>query len=165
MSRSLGDVAGKQVGVIADPIIEFFPLVNFKDQFLVIASDGVWDTMSNEDVCSFVDTFRNKCLGQVVEHNDFEVCEDNSTIARMLAEEARFRWLGQCIEQDVLVDDISVVVIELNCKELCSRDESYVESRTSSKNLGSVVEVRNENSSIRTPSIRGTLTCFEDIDT
>lgn len=165
MSRSLGDVAGKQVGVISDPIIEFFPLVNFKDQFLVIASDGVWDTMNNEDVSNFVETFRNKCLNRVVEHNDFEICEDNSTVARILAEEARFRWLGQCMEQDVLIDDISVIVIELNCKELVSRDESFVDSRTSSKNLGSIVEVQNENSSIRTPSIRGTLTCFEDIET
>lgn len=164
MSRSLGDVAAKQVGVIADPIVEFFPLVNFKDQFIVIASDGVWDTIENNDVVNFVETFRGQCSNFVIEHKDLELSQKNCTIARLLAEEARFRWLGECIEQDVMIDDISVLVIELSCKEITGRDESYEESRTSSKNLGSIMEVQNDHASLRTPSIRSTMTCFEDID-
>ena len=37
----------------------------------------------------------------------------NSTIARLLCEEARYRWMGILEKEDVCVDDISCVVLEL----------------------------------------------------
>ena len=37
----------------------------------------------------------------------------NSTISHFLAEEARFRWFGVCEDEDVMIDDISVIVLEL----------------------------------------------------
>jgi len=40
MSRSIGDAVGKQVGIIATPVCTEWKLGN-KEQFLVIASDGV----------------------------------------------------------------------------------------------------------------------------
>ena len=62
MSRSIGDGVAKEIGVIATPIYYFFPHVFFRDQFLVIASDGVWDVMENIEVINFVERFRKKCL-------------------------------------------------------------------------------------------------------
>ena len=62
MSRSVGDGVAKDIGVIAEPIYHFFPHVNFRDQFIVMASDGVWDVMENVEVTNFTERFRKKCL-------------------------------------------------------------------------------------------------------
>ncbi|EGR29432.1 protein phosphatase 2c, putative [Ichthyophthirius multifiliis] len=48
MSRSLGDKAGREVGIISEPDI-YELLIQEEDKFIVIASDGVWEFMSNSD--------------------------------------------------------------------------------------------------------------------
>lgn len=53
MSRSLGDVDLKSCGVTADPEVTLVDLTQ-RDEFLVIASDGLWDSMSNEEAVSIV---------------------------------------------------------------------------------------------------------------
>lgn len=40
--------------MIADPDILTFDLADHKPQFLVLASDGLWDTFSNEEAISFI---------------------------------------------------------------------------------------------------------------
>ena len=48
MSRSIGDLVAASVGVIPEP--EFFEIVlNESDKFLVIASDGVWEFIDNNE--------------------------------------------------------------------------------------------------------------------
>lgn len=48
MSRSIGDLVAASVGVIPEP--EFFELtLNESDKFLVIASDGVWEFIDNDE--------------------------------------------------------------------------------------------------------------------
>lgn len=49
MSRSLGDKAGREVGVISEPDI-YEILLKEEDKFIIIASDGVWEFLSNQDV-------------------------------------------------------------------------------------------------------------------
>lgn len=49
MTRSMGDKVGAQAGVIAEPEIKEFTIGEF-DRFMVVASDGVWEYLSNEDV-------------------------------------------------------------------------------------------------------------------
>ncbi|EAR85071.2 protein phosphatase 2C containing protein (macronuclear) [Tetrahymena thermophila SB210] len=49
MARSLGDKAGREVGVISDPDI-YEVLIKEEDRFIVIASDGVWEFLTNQDV-------------------------------------------------------------------------------------------------------------------
>jgi len=56
MSRSLGDYVAHSVGVIPDPELLYDEL-NGDDQFLVIASDGVWEFLSNEDVANITRPF------------------------------------------------------------------------------------------------------------
>ena len=46
MTRSLGDMAATSVGVIAKPEISRYELTE-RDKILVVASDGLWDRMSN----------------------------------------------------------------------------------------------------------------------
>ena len=49
MSRSLGDRVAHSVGVSSVPeVTEFY--LSRDDKFIVIASDGVWEFLSNEDV-------------------------------------------------------------------------------------------------------------------
>ncbi len=49
MSRSLGDYVAHSVGVVAEPEILEYELTP-DDLYLVIASDGVWEFLSNEEV-------------------------------------------------------------------------------------------------------------------
>jgi serine/threonine protein phosphatase PrpC len=53
MSRSMGDKVAHSVGVSADPEVMEFTL-GHNDKFVVIASDGVWEFLSNEDVAQIV---------------------------------------------------------------------------------------------------------------
>lgn len=46
----MGDGVGRECGIISDPDITEQILDENKDRFIVIASDGVWDTLSNEEV-------------------------------------------------------------------------------------------------------------------
>lgn len=48
MTRSFGDQAAAQVGVIAKPELLEMNLME-GDQFIILASDGVWEFISNEE--------------------------------------------------------------------------------------------------------------------
>ncbi|EXB62269.1 putative protein phosphatase 2C 52 [Morus notabilis] len=53
MARAFGDFCLKEYGVISIP--EFsHRILTEKDQFIVLASDGVWDVLSNEEVVEIV---------------------------------------------------------------------------------------------------------------
>ena len=47
MSRSIGDYIAHSVGVATDAEVKRFELTS-EDKFLIIASDGVWEFLSNE---------------------------------------------------------------------------------------------------------------------
>ncbi|KAL5212353.1 hypothetical protein ABZP36_023200 [Zizania latifolia] len=53
MSRSLGDFSLKRYGVISTPQLTAHRVTG-ADLFIVLASDGVWDVLSNEEVVSIV---------------------------------------------------------------------------------------------------------------
>lgn len=113
VSRALGDFSCKKLGIIAEPICSTHSVVEH-DYFIVIASDGIWDVMDNEDVANFIENYRIICkrktrisvLGHLVNPS-------NSCIAQMLCEEARVRWFSIVREEDVNIDDISCIVLEL----------------------------------------------------
>lgn len=49
MSRSIGDLVAASVGVSCEP--EFYEMeLTDDDKFIIIASDGVWEFIHNEDV-------------------------------------------------------------------------------------------------------------------
>ena len=50
MTRSIGDMSASSVGVTAEPEIFVFPNLSQNDKFVVIASDGIWDRLSNQEV-------------------------------------------------------------------------------------------------------------------
>ena len=67
-SRALGDAAFKEqlflemeknfpverCAVTSEPEVTTFPILRGRDKFFVIATDGVWDVMTNEEVVDFV---------------------------------------------------------------------------------------------------------------
>ncbi|XP_018796697.1 PREDICTED: probable protein phosphatase CG10417 isoform X1 [Bactrocera latifrons] len=54
-SRALGDYPLKDKNlVIANPDILTFDLNDHKPTFLILATDGLWDTFNNEEACTFV---------------------------------------------------------------------------------------------------------------
>lgn len=113
MSRSLGDEIASGLGVISTPIVlEFEPAPGF-DQFLIIGSDGLWDVMCNSEATSFVDRYRHLCPLSPSHTPNTPVTSSNVSIAQLLCEEARYRWFGIVEQSDVMVDDISCIVLQL----------------------------------------------------
>ncbi|KMT17976.1 hypothetical protein BVRB_2g033220 [Beta vulgaris subsp. vulgaris] len=53
MSRAFGDCVMKHYGIIATPVITHHCITS-DDQFILLASDGIWDVLSNEEVASIV---------------------------------------------------------------------------------------------------------------
>lgn len=95
MSRSFGDYVASQVGVIPEPEVLHFD-VTTKDRFLAIASDGVWEFLSNEEIVEMVRPFYLK--------NDPEgACEK-------IVRESTAAWK----REDDVIDDITIILVFLN---------------------------------------------------
>ncbi len=55
MARSLGDQAVKPIGVIANPEVVERDIDLKKDRFVILASDGVWEFLSSEEVVCLIE--------------------------------------------------------------------------------------------------------------
>ena len=55
MTRSLGDKLAKNFGVSSEPIYQYFSMYSSMDQYIIIASDGVWDVMDNLEALNFIE--------------------------------------------------------------------------------------------------------------
>ena len=95
MSRSFGDEIATRVGVFSEPEVKIFPFQE-EDKFIVIASDGLWEYVTNDEVIEIVsEYFMNKdCDGAVSE----------------LYEVSHERW----VQYDDYIDDISIIVVFLD---------------------------------------------------
>jgi len=89
MTRSFGDLVAASVGVIAEPDVIHHKLTE-SDRFIIIASDGVWEFISNEEAVEMVAS-----------------CMSPKEACQVLVDESTKRWKK---EEDV-VDDITAVVI------------------------------------------------------
>ncbi|XP_015078599.1 probable protein phosphatase 2C 51 [Solanum pennellii] len=54
MTRAIGDVTSKSVGIIATPEVTDWLNLTSKDEFLVVASDGIFESLSTKKVCEFL---------------------------------------------------------------------------------------------------------------
>ncbi|CAD8208803.1 unnamed protein product [Paramecium pentaurelia] len=93
MSRSFGDTQMQSVGVTSEPTI-YEQKVRPQDLFMVIASDGIWEYMTNQQVAKLV----------------YEKYEQQDQAAQYLVQQAQQQWK----ENDVVVDDISCIVVFFN---------------------------------------------------
>jgi protein phosphatase PTC2/3 len=94
MSRSIGDYAVKSVGVIADPEVTTYTLTN-DDDFMILASDGVWEFISSNEAVNLVGLHTSKGM---------------SKACQILIEEAANKWHE---EEGDYRDDITALVIDL----------------------------------------------------
>ena len=92
MSRSIGDLIATSLGVIPVPEFVEFEL-NDDTLFIVMASDGIWEFISNEKVKEMVMPFYEK--------------KDPHGAGKALIAEATRYWE----EEDIVVDDITVIVV------------------------------------------------------
>ena len=117
MARSIGDTDGKSIGVISEPIVTEYSFSLATDHFIVLGSDGIWDVMENEEVVNFVECYRHHCLRQdpidTQPGQGVRISPKTACIAQLLCEEARVRWFTIVEKEDVMIDDISAVVLEL----------------------------------------------------
>lgn len=92
MSRSLGDYVAQSVGVIPDPEILEYEICP-DDIFMVIASDGIWEFMPNEDVARISLPFYAKSAPEAA--------------ANALVKEAYKKWK----QEEEVIDDITCVIV------------------------------------------------------
>lgn len=59
MSRSFGDRVATLAGVISTPEVKEFELQS-EDKFIIIASDGVWEYISDEEAVKIISRYWNK---------------------------------------------------------------------------------------------------------
>ena len=97
LSRSMGDIISKELGVICEPDILSFE-ISKECNYLVLGSDGVWEYLNNENVIDIVNMF-NK-------NNDLE------KICKCIIEKSTELYM----KKEHRVDDISVSIICLDNK-------------------------------------------------
>ncbi|KAI8476402.1 MAG: phosphatase 2C-like domain-containing protein [Monoraphidium minutum] len=90
LSRSLGDLMAATVGCTSDPEITYVTLSPARDQFLVLATDGVWD------VCDIVTE-----------------SPDPHIACRRVLDAALYEW-----EERMSADNITVLVVEFDWGDL-----------------------------------------------
>ena len=91
MSRSIGDLNGKKIGVIPNPgIVEFQLSENSK--YIVVCSDGVWEFLNNENVKNIGNKYYR-------ENNPSGFCHELINTSLCLWE-----------KNDIVIDDITAVV-------------------------------------------------------
>ncbi|KGN54420.1 probable protein phosphatase 2C 65 isoform X2 [Cucumis sativus] len=61
MSRSVGDFCLKDYGLISTPQVSYRKLTR-KDEFIVLATDGIWDVLTNNQVINIVASVRNRSM-------------------------------------------------------------------------------------------------------
>ncbi|OIV92643.1 hypothetical protein TanjilG_17994 [Lupinus angustifolius] len=104
-SRSIGDHCMKPF-VISEPEINVYERTEL-DEFVVVASDGLWDVVSNKCACEVVRSNINAHMKKKKKKNEKEECITSyaAESAALLAELAMARGSQ---------DNISVIVIQLN---------------------------------------------------
>ena len=95
MTRALGDAVMLRAGVVPTPMVQSFP--REPSSVLVVATDGIWDVLNNDQVSEIV-------------RNDEPSLEK---IANQLAAQARQKWIGDLPGMEEKVDDITCIVAKL----------------------------------------------------
>ena len=92
ISRSIGDMDAKKVGVIPNPQIIEYTLTP-QSKYMIICSDGIWEYLSNEEVMKFAKKY-------YIKRDALGLCKD-------LTKKSTELWL----KDDVVVDDITCVAV------------------------------------------------------
>ena len=116
MARSIGDHAVKGVGVISEPEVTTHTIDEDVDEFVIIATDGVWEFLSSEDAVDIVQRHLHHANGD---------CESKkkgggygaSVACEALIKAASDKWHEH---EGNYRDDITAIVVRL--KDLLGKD-------------------------------------------
>ncbi|XP_062197435.1 probable protein phosphatase 2C 73 isoform X3 [Phragmites australis] len=97
MARAFGDFCLKNHGLICTPDV-YYRKLSEKDEFLVLATDGIWDVLSNKEVVKIVSS-----------------ATDHSKAAKQLIDRAVRAWRRKYPTS--MVDDCAAVCLFLNREE------------------------------------------------
>ena len=97
MSRSLGDSVVHRCGVSAEPETLEHTIDEY-DEFIIIATDGVWDVLDNNQAVQMVAAYSTKSPS-------WNPLEASATVCKF----ARGRWE----KLSPMVDDITCIVVKL----------------------------------------------------
>uniref|UniRef100_A0A0V0IN27 protein-serine/threonine phosphatase n=1 Tax=Solanum chacoense TaxID=4108 RepID=A0A0V0IN27_SOLCH len=123
MARAFGDFCLKEYGVISVPEFSHRILTD-KDKFIVLASDGVWDVLSNEEVVEIVSSAPTR-----------------ASAARILVDSAAREWKTKYPTSKM--DDCAVVCLFLDGKmdsESDNEDQCFSSATLQSNHSGNAVE-------------------------
>ncbi|KAG5008486.1 hypothetical protein GLYMA_09G280700v4 [Glycine max] len=126
MSRAFGDFCLKDYGLISVPDV-FYRKITPQDEFVVLATDGVWDVLTNSEVINIVASAPRRSIA-----------------AKLLVKRAvrawRYKYPGS------KVDDCAVICLFLDAQSALSHSQSYSnrKSRQRSKHLNRTKSTRNE---------------------
>ena len=94
MTRSFGDVIGSILGIISEPEVKEY-ILKEEDRAIIIASDGLWEYVSNEEVAQIVKKLINK--------------NDSNLIVNELYKFSYEKWKMK----DIGIDDITIMCLLL----------------------------------------------------
>ncbi|XP_009110399.1 protein phosphatase 2C 7 isoform X1 [Brassica rapa] len=109
MSRSIGDQYLEPY-VIPEPEVTFMPRAR-EDECLILASDGLWDVMSNQDACEFA---RRRILWWHKRNGALPLAERG--VGEDQACQAAADYLSKLALQKGSRDNISVIVVDLKAQ-------------------------------------------------
>jgi serine/threonine protein phosphatase PrpC len=92
MSRSLGDVVAHSAGVISEPEFTEYELNPVTDKFMVVATDGLWEFVDNQETVEMV-----------------EAQSGPTDAVDVLVTEAATRWM----HEEQVIDDTTIIVANL----------------------------------------------------
>ncbi|XP_057963281.1 probable protein phosphatase 2C 33 [Malania oleifera] len=118
MARAFGDFCLKDYGLISEPDISYRRLTD-KDEFIVLATDGIWDVLSNKEVVDIVSS-----------------CPARSSAARALVESAVRAWRFKYPTSKI--DDCAVVCLFLDSNPNCLSTASNAKSKEQLSSVGHV---------------------------
>ena len=141
VSRSLGDFWSfsrqtKNFVVSPKPDVHVHPLDPSEQKFIVVATDGLWNVMSPQDVVEFIWDY---------EHDD-QKCHQPRDVVRAVINEGLQRWKAR----NLLADNIAVLIAFLSEDDSCQASLSGLSNCTCP--INGDVTMTSEDASLSTPS-------------
>jgi serine/threonine protein phosphatase PrpC len=104
LARAIGDRYAKPA-VSAEVEIKHFPVCEGDDEFVVLASDGLWDVMSSQDVVSFVHEY--------MDHEVSRMSKDNAENYKLVLRKNMAKLLAREAIRKGSTDNICVLMVWL----------------------------------------------------
>ena len=108
LSRAVGDKFAKPA-VSGEVEIKCFPIIDDKDEFIILASDGLWDVMSSQEVVTYV----HKRLKAQPKDGAAITCDEDMACLKYLRRKNMSRFIANEALRRGSGDNISVVLVWL----------------------------------------------------